>query len=98
VGILGVVVSAKLGNVALHWGEVWRSLGRSLFLYYGEFFALFVGFELGAMSHSLSDWTNSAYKRYQKQGIQGLLPDGKIKKRKPTQGVKAVKKRRDTQK
>ncbi|MEA5554600.1 metal-binding protein [Anabaena cylindrica UHCC 0172] len=93
VGILALVVFAKLGNVALNWGDVWKSVGRSLFLYYGEFFALFVGFELGAMSHSLSDWSNSAYKRFQKQGMQGLLPNGKMKRRK---GVKAVKKRRGT--
>ncbi|AFZ59763.1 metal-binding protein [Anabaena cylindrica FACHB-243] len=93
VGILALVLFAKLGNVALNWGDVWRGVGRSLFLYYGEFFALFVGFELGAMSHSLSDWSNSAYKRFQKQGMQGLLPNGKMKRRK---GVKAVKKRRGT--
>ncbi|TAF04516.1 MAG: metal-binding protein [Nostocales cyanobacterium] len=100
VAILVLVIFAKLGNVTLNWGEVWGSVGRTLSIHYGEFFALFVGFELGAMSHSLSDWTGSAYKRFQKQGIQGLLGYGKmlgygkIKKRKPTQGVKAVRKRR----
>lgn len=75
-GILAVV-GAKLGNVTFNWAD----LGRSLFLYGGEFFALFLGLELGAMSHSLSDWGNSAYKRVRKQGIQALLPSGKIKKR-----------------
>jgi uncharacterized metal-binding protein len=97
VAILVFVVLAKLGNVAFNWGDVWRIVGRTISIYYGEFFALFVGFELGAMSHSLSDWTNSAYKRFQKQGIQGLLNHGKIKKRKPTRGVKAVRKPRGTQ-
>jgi uncharacterized metal-binding protein len=92
--ILVLVVFAKLGNVALNWGEVWKSVGRTISIYYGEFFALFLGCELGAMSHSISDWTNSAYKRFQKQGIQGLLAYGKIKKRKPTQSVKPVRKRR----
>ncbi|AFZ27760.1 uncharacterized metal-binding protein [Cylindrospermum stagnale PCC 7417] len=71
------VVGAKLGNVRFNLAD----LGRSLFLYGGEFFALFLGLELGAMSHSLSDWGNSAYKRVRKQGIQALLPSGKIKKR-----------------
>ncbi|WP_353929707.1 metal-binding protein [Okeanomitos corallinicola TIOX110] len=80
VGILILVIFAKLGNVALNWGEVWGSVGRTISVYYREFLALFLGCELGAMSHSLSDWTNSAYKRYQKQGVQGLLPNGKIKK------------------
>lgn len=96
--LLLLVVFAKLGNVALNWGQVWHNIGRTIYLYYGEFLALFVGFELGAMSHSLSDWGNSAYKRYQKQGIQGLLAHGKIKKGKVTRGVRAVKKRRDTRK
>lgn len=82
VAILVLVIFAKLGNVALNWGEVWKSVGRTISIYYGEFFALFLGCELGAMSHSLSDWTGSAYKRFQKQGVQGLLPSGKIKKRK----------------
>ncbi|MBD2385367.1 metal-binding protein [Cylindrospermum sp. FACHB-282] len=78
--ILGIlaVVGAKLGNVTFNWAD----LGRSLFLYHGECFALFLGLEFGAMSHSLSDWGNSAYKRVRKQGIQALLPSGKIKKRK----------------
>jgi uncharacterized metal-binding protein len=82
VAILLLVIFAKLGNVALNWGEVWGSVGKTISIYYGEFFALFLGCELGAMSHSLSDWTGSAYKRFQKQGVQGLLPNGKIKKRK----------------
>ena len=97
VGIVLLAVFAKLGNLAFNWGDFWQSMGRLSLLYYGEFLALFVGFELGAMSHSLSDWGNSAYKRFQKQGIQGLLTHGKMKKRKPTRGVKAVKKRRGTQ-
>ncbi|MBD2667125.1 hypothetical protein B6N60_00224 [Richelia sinica FACHB-800] len=82
--LVAFVIVTKLGNVAWTWQDVGGSLGRSLFRYYGEFFALFVGLELGAMSHSLSDWGGSAYKRMQKQGIQGLLPSGKIKKRKVT--------------
>ncbi|MEB3181157.1 MAG: metal-binding protein, partial [Nostocaceae cyanobacterium] len=30
------------------------------------------------------DWTGSAYKRFQKQGVAGLLPRAKMKKRKAT--------------
>jgi uncharacterized metal-binding protein len=82
--IVVMVVFAQLGNVALNWQDVGGSVGRSLFLYSGEFLALFMGLELGAMSHSLSDWGGSAYKRFQKQGVQGLLNSGKIKKRKAT--------------
>ena len=45
------------------------------------------------MSHSGSDWTVSGYKRFQKQGVQGLLPRGKIKKRKVSPSRRSVKKR-----
>jgi uncharacterized metal-binding protein len=80
-GILAVitlVIAEKLGNFTFNW----QDLGRSLINYKAEFLYLFLGLELGAMSHSLSDWCGSAYKRFKKQGIQGLLPREKIKKRK----------------
>ena len=44
-----------------------RDIGRSLINYRAEVLALLVGLELGAMSHSLSDWINSAYKRSKKK-------------------------------
>ncbi len=80
--IFGLVVGAKLGNITLNWQDMSENVGRSLYSYKSEFLALFLGLELGAMSHSLSDWGGSAYKRYQKQGVQGLLPRAKMKKRK----------------
>lgn len=79
-----LVIAAKLWNLTFTWQDVGENVGRSLTNYSTEFLALFFGLELGAMSHSLSDWSNSAYKRFQKQGIRGLLPSGKIKKRKAT--------------
>jgi uncharacterized metal-binding protein len=80
--IIVLVIAEKLGSVTLNWQGMSDSLGRSLNIYSSEFIALFLGLELGAMSHSLSDWTGSAYKRYQKQGVKGIFPRGKIKKRK----------------
>jgi len=77
-------VAAKLWNITFNWQDLGGTVGRSLTTYNMEFLALFLGFELGAMSHSLSDWGGSAYKRFQKQGVRGLLPSGKIKKRKVT--------------
>ncbi|MDF2388762.1 metal-binding protein, partial [Nostoc ellipsosporum NOK] len=79
-----LVIAAKLWNLTFTWQDVGENVGRSLTNYSTEFLALFFGLELGAMSHSLSDWSNSAYKRFQKQGIRGLLPSAKIKKRKAT--------------
>lgn len=79
--IFVVIVGEKLGS-AVTWQDLGVTVGRSLTTHSSEFLALFLGLELGAMSHSLSDWGGSAYKRWKKQGVQGLLSSGKIKKRK----------------
>jgi uncharacterized metal-binding protein len=46
--------------------------------YLSEAIALVIGLELGSMSHSLSDWIVSAYKRLQK----GKRKKGKVKRKK----------------
>jgi len=80
--IFVLAIAQKLWNLSFTWQELGKTIGRSLLDYDTEYVALFLGLELGAMSHSLSDWSGSAYKRFQKQGIRGLLPSGKMKKRK----------------
>ncbi|AFY47045.1 uncharacterized metal-binding protein [Nostoc sp. PCC 7524] len=82
VAVMIWAVAEKLGNVSVSWQDVEETVGRSLFSYATEFLALFLGLELGAMSHSLSDWGGSAYKRFCQQGVKGLLSSGKIKQRK----------------
>ncbi|MFN6517347.1 MAG: metal-binding protein [Nostoc sp. CreGUA01] len=82
--IFVLVIAQKLWNLNFTWQDLGRTIGRSLSNYDTEYVALFLGLELGAMSHSLSDWSGSAYKRFQKQGIRGLLGGGKMKKRKVT--------------
>lgn len=55
------MVSPNLArNAAL---DMARWLKRSLLQRKSEWLALFIGMELGAMSHYLSDWLGSAYKR-----------------------------------
>ncbi len=54
----------------------WRSLSQQ----YIEVIALFVGLELGAMSHSVSDWSSSTYKRFKSKGLLGLLPQSTYKR------------------
>jgi uncharacterized metal-binding protein len=90
VAIFVLAVAEKLWNIAFIWQNVGGTVGRSLTSYATEFLALFLGMELGAMSHSLSDWGGSAYKRVKKQGIRALLPSGKIKKRKSTKTRRRV--------
>ncbi|MDB9375716.1 metal-binding protein [Nodularia sphaerocarpa] len=78
VALVILVVGEKLGLLALTWQDLGVALGRSLMVYTTEYLALFLGLELGAMSHSLSDWGVSAYKRVQKQGRKRK---GRVKRR-----------------
>jgi len=84
-GILGIF---SLGIAQLVWDVGWswqllvQSARRSLTQHTSEWLALYLGLELGAMSHAVSDCGSSVYKRFQKQGGWGLLPRGKMKKRK----------------
>jgi uncharacterized metal-binding protein len=84
VAIFVLAIAQRLWNLSFTWQDLGQSVGRSLVQYDTEYIALFLGLELGAMSHSLSDWSGSAYKRFQKQGVRGLLPNAKMKKRKVT--------------
>ncbi|AFY44901.1 metal-binding protein [Nostoc sp. PCC 7107] len=79
--LIVLVIIEKLGNTTFNWQALGKNVARSLVGHSTEYLALFLGLELGAMSHSLSDWGGSAYKRMQKQGIHGLIPH-KVKKRK----------------
>ena len=47
-----------------------------------EAIAAFAGLELGSLSHSVSDFVGSAYKRWQKSGLTGIFPKSKGKSKK----------------
>lgn len=74
--ILLIVSLIAVGIAQLIWGFSWnwqtfaRYLAQSITQkYYREAIACVIGLELGAMSHSLSDWLGSAYKRSQKKRL-----------------------------
>ncbi|MBD1882697.1 metal-binding protein [Microcoleus vaginatus] len=81
-GILGLVIAEKIGPPGWTWEDVVLGCWRSLCQHPLEFLAVYVGLEFGAMSHYLSDWGGSAYKRFKKKGLSGLRPPGTIKRRK----------------
>ncbi len=82
IGVLGLTIAEKIGNLAGNWQEAVLGWGRSISEHYIEFIAIYVGLELGAMSHYLSDWGGSAYKQFKKKGLSGLRPPKTIKRRK----------------
>lgn len=90
-GLLGVLLVELLIQEAWSWQQILYKAKGFGFEYRFELIALFVGLEMGAMLHSLSDWTNSAYKRWQKQRQKPKLKDTVGKKRLSSRG--SVKKR-----
>lgn len=90
VSVLAIVVlevAEKLWNVGFTWQFVGTTVVKSS-RYSTEFLALFLGLELGAMSHYISDWGGSTYKRVLTLGVRGLLPRAKMKKRKATTRIR----------
>lgn len=88
-GIVGIFAS---GIVALVWNVRWNwqvlALAKRSTQYSTEWIALYLGLELGSMSHSVSDWGSSTYKSFKKIRMSGfLLPRAKMKKRKSTRRV-----------
>jgi uncharacterized metal-binding protein len=81
-GISGLAIAEKFGNYSWNWQEVVLNCWRSIAQYHAELFTVYIGLELGAMSHYLSDWSGSAYKRFKKKGFGGLQPPRTIKRRK----------------
>jgi len=61
--IAGLSLASHFWEVTWGWQVMGDTLWWSLQEYRGAWFALWVGLELGAMSHSLSDWGSSFYKR-----------------------------------
>ncbi len=83
---VGVPSIERTGVMGWSW-QLAQSATRSLTHYSTEWIALYLGLELGAMSHVVSDWGGSTYKRLKKRGQSGSLPHGKMKKRKATRRV-----------
>lgn len=70
-GILGIfvgIVQRLVGDVGWSWQQFFKLIERSLTQYSTQWIAFYLGLEIGAMSHSVSDWGGSNYKRFKKQG------------------------------
>lgn len=69
-----VGISQLVWGFEWNWQEFFEQLAANIVgKYKQEAIALFLGLELGAMSHYLADSTNTAYKKYQKDGIKGII-------------------------
>jgi uncharacterized metal-binding protein len=92
---LALVAIFACGIAQIFWGTGWQwqylvqEVQRSLFQHPAEWLAVYIGLELGAMSHSASDWGSSTYKRFKNRQIKGK----KIAARKPIPKTRQRKKR-----
>lgn len=56
-------ISNNTGRTSITWGELKQSLYAIVIQFWREGLAFGIGIELGAMSHSISDWSVSSWKR-----------------------------------
>lgn len=79
--IIGVAIAQLMLDFSWNWRTAFLNVQRQWQQqYWAESLALFVGLEIGAMSHSVSDWLGSAFKQRSKK--QSLFAFSSRKKRK----------------
>ena len=89
-GVIAMSLAGKaiavLGDNPWSWQDWATQMARSLFQYRQQYIALFLGLELGAIAHILSDWTISTYKKLTKSSQKrGRTRKVLSKKKKKTQ-------------
>lgn len=84
IAIFAVAIAQLAWGFPWNWQEFWQTCWQKLPQYSGEAIALFVGLELGAMSHAFADTLGSTYKKFKRNGFQALLPKRNSKKKRRT--------------
>ena len=64
--VLGLIAAQLAGQPTWKSADIFNYVLRSLANYPREYIAIFIGLEMGAMSHSFSDWCGSFYKEFRK--------------------------------
>lgn len=70
VGMISIAIAQLIWGFDWNWQAVSHATWRWLAEHRGRCFAVFVGLELGAMSHSIADAIGSRRKQWQKQNAQ----------------------------
>ena len=86
ISILAVAIAQLLFGFAWNWQDFVRAkLDLLVWKYPQETWGLFIGLEIGAMSHSLSDWFNS----YPQRRLKSKM--GKVKTKSKTKKLRSAK-------
>lgn len=76
--VLGLIVAQFAGQATWKSADIFNYVLRSLANYPREYIAIFLGLEMGAMSHSFSDWCGSFYKEFRKWLKSGYIEEQPI--------------------
>ncbi len=79
--LVGYVLFGPLWQIELNLEAEIKGALIGLANNFREGLAVYIGLELGAMSHYLADWLSSRYKQLQKKGWINVLPEIKIQRR-----------------
>lgn len=91
--VVGVAIAQMIWGFTWNWQGFFITGGQQVKQqFWAEAIALFAGLEIGAMSHSLSDWVGSTLKQFQKKGWSGVFAPKKKPKRRSTRTKKRRKK------
>ncbi|OLP16299.1 metal-binding protein [Leptolyngbya sp. 'hensonii'] len=71
IGLAGAAILLHFGHIEPDWLMASGVIRSAIEEYRGEAIVLFLGLELGSMSHSLSDWLGSAAKRLKQRQLWG---------------------------
>ncbi|NEO26831.1 MAG: metal-binding protein [Kamptonema sp. SIO4C4] len=82
VGIVGVAIAQFIGGFTWNWQTNAQQAKLQLSHYTPEAIALFVGLELGAMSHASTDWLGTTAKQVRRKGMGSLFTRKPKKRRK----------------
>jgi uncharacterized metal-binding protein len=71
------------GRSLVDWTALLFKIQQGFQQYPIEWLTFYAGLEVGAMSHSCSDWLGSSYKQLKRQGVKGWLRSPKKPKKRP---------------
>jgi uncharacterized metal-binding protein len=81
VGIVAVAIAQAIWNFPWNWHAFIRHTFDQLRLHQGEAIALWIGLELGSLSHAIADTLGSTHRRVRQKGWKDALFPPKPKKR-----------------
>lgn len=98
IAVMGIALAQLIGNFSWNWRTWTITSWNWLLIHWEEALALFLGLELGAMSHTFSDWLGSTCRVWRKKGFSALFSRPKKQKRRKSSRPKKYGRKSTSQK